>query len=252
MLVADDAAAFLQPFDVDAVRDVPGDPHQEDQHHAEREREAQVVVRVLRPLRPGGERLRPDQRQQQRPAEGDVEAGKREDDEAGSPSSSARSARRRRSAPARARSARLRSAPCRGSDRRRPAAPACRGSRWRRSSAASPGGSGASRGRRAARCVQAFWSGSVQRPEIRLSSLSSCFSLTELAVGLTELSGLRCWALTGAAQGDNECERQRADDETDARQDASPCVFLPSSRVAPRPVGASPVRCERHDAIVSR
>ena len=31
MLVADDAAAFLEPLDVDPVRDVPGDPHQEDQ-----------------------------------------------------------------------------------------------------------------------------------------------------------------------------------------------------------------------------
>src|SRR3954466_5676947 len=40
----------------------------------------------------------------------------------------------------------------------------------------------------------------VQRPEIRLSSLSSWLSWTALAVGLTELSGLRCWAFTGAAQ----------------------------------------------------
>ena len=34
--------------------------------------------------------------------------------------------------------------------------------------------------------VQAFWSGSVQRPEIRPSSLSSLSSLTALAVGLTD------------------------------------------------------------------
>src|SRR5262247_1571341 len=47
--------------------------------------------------------------------------------------------------------------------------------------------------------VQAFWSGNVQRPEIRLSSPRSWLSLTELAVGLTEPSGLRC-ALAGAAQ----------------------------------------------------
>ena len=55
MIVADDAAAALEPFDVDPVRDVAGDPHQEDQHDAEREGEAQIVVRVLRPLRPGRE-----------------------------------------------------------------------------------------------------------------------------------------------------------------------------------------------------
>src|SRR5215471_4751826 len=47
--------------------------------------------------------------------------------------------------------------------------------------------------------VQAFWSGMVQRPEIRSSSLNSWSSLTELAVGLTELSGLRCCAPAGAA-----------------------------------------------------
>ena len=32
MIVADDAAAALDPFDVDLVRDVAGDPHQEDQN----------------------------------------------------------------------------------------------------------------------------------------------------------------------------------------------------------------------------
>src|SRR5262245_29579720 len=83
MLVADHAAAFLQPFDIDPVRNVPGYPHQEDYKHADREREAQVVVGVFRPLRPGGERLRPDEGQQQRFAERDVESGNGEDDEAG-------------------------------------------------------------------------------------------------------------------------------------------------------------------------
>ena len=58
MLVADDAAASLEPFDVDLVRNIPGDPHQEDQHDAEREREAQIIVRVFRPLRPCRECLR--------------------------------------------------------------------------------------------------------------------------------------------------------------------------------------------------
>ena len=40
--------------------------------------------------------------------------------------------------------------------------------------------------------VQAFWSGMLQRPEMRLSSCNSCSSLTALAVGLTG-----CCALTG-------------------------------------------------------
>ena len=81
--MADDAAAFLEPLHVHPVRDVPADPHQEDHEHTEREREAQVVVRVLRPLRPVGEGFGADERQQQRLAEGDIEAGQREDDEAG-------------------------------------------------------------------------------------------------------------------------------------------------------------------------
>ena len=83
MLVADHAAAFLQPFDVDPIRDVPGDPHQKDHKHADREREAQVIVGVFRPLRPGGERLGPDEGQQQRLSERDVEPGNSEQDEAG-------------------------------------------------------------------------------------------------------------------------------------------------------------------------
>ena len=47
------------------------------------EREAQIVVSVFRPLRPVGEGLGADQRQQQRTSEGDVEPGERQDDEAG-------------------------------------------------------------------------------------------------------------------------------------------------------------------------
>ena len=35
MVVADDAAAALEPFDVDLVRDIAGDPHQEDAEHAD-------------------------------------------------------------------------------------------------------------------------------------------------------------------------------------------------------------------------
>ena len=61
---------------------IPRDPHQEHQHHAEREREAQVVVRVLGPLRPAREHLRPEQRRQQLPAERDVETRQGKHDEA--------------------------------------------------------------------------------------------------------------------------------------------------------------------------
>ena len=70
------------PLEIDAGGEIPGDPHQEHQHHAEGEGEAQVVVRILGPLRPVGEGCRPDQRGEQLLAEGDVEAGERQHDEA--------------------------------------------------------------------------------------------------------------------------------------------------------------------------
>jgi hypothetical protein len=56
MVVADDAAAALDPLHVELARNVAGDPDQEDQRDPDGEREAQVVVGVLAPLRPGGER----------------------------------------------------------------------------------------------------------------------------------------------------------------------------------------------------
>ncbi len=83
MVVADNAAAALEPFDVDFVRNIAADPHQEDENDAEGEREAQIVMPESRQLRPGGEGFRPDQRQQQRPPERDVEPRDRQDDEAG-------------------------------------------------------------------------------------------------------------------------------------------------------------------------
>ena len=58
----------------------------------------------------------------------------------------------------------LSSLTCRAPDRTRPAAPACRGWRWRRSSAASPGGTGASRGRPAAPGRRTSGPGCVTRP----------------------------------------------------------------------------------------
>src|SRR5215472_14664741 len=73
MVVADDAATALQPPDVDPVRDIPCDPHQENREYPEREREAQIIVRVFCPLRPGVEGVRAHQREQQGFTEGDVE-----------------------------------------------------------------------------------------------------------------------------------------------------------------------------------
>ena len=83
MIVADDAAAALDPFDVGFVRNIAADPHQEHQDDAEGEREAEIVMRVFQRLRPGREGARAHQRQQQRFAERDVESRDREDDEAG-------------------------------------------------------------------------------------------------------------------------------------------------------------------------
>ena len=83
MLVPDDTAALPEPFDINPGRHIPADPHQEDHEYTEREREAEIIVRVLRPLGPGGEGIRPDEGQQQRLPERDVEAGKGEEDEAG-------------------------------------------------------------------------------------------------------------------------------------------------------------------------
>ena len=65
MIIPDDAAPAFEPLDVDPVRNVAGDPHEEDQDDAEREREAEIVVRVFRPCGPGGEGLGAHQRKQQ-------------------------------------------------------------------------------------------------------------------------------------------------------------------------------------------
>src|ERR1700680_3628034 len=51
MPIADDTAALFDPLDVDPLRDIVLYPEDEHQEHAEREREAQIVVGVL-----GGER----------------------------------------------------------------------------------------------------------------------------------------------------------------------------------------------------
>ena len=90
--------------------------------------------------------------------------------------------------------------------------------------------------------VQAFWSGSVQRPVMRLSSLSSLSSLesTELAVGLTDPSGLRCCAPAGAAQATMNASAS-APAATRMRVNSVPIPFLLFSP-----------RCNAGGATVSR
>ena len=77
MIVADDAAAALEPLDIHLVRNVATDPHQEDQHNADGEGEAQIVVRVFRPFGPGRECFRAERGDKERPPEGNVEASDR-------------------------------------------------------------------------------------------------------------------------------------------------------------------------------
>ena len=122
MIVPDNAAAALEPFDVEPVREIAADPHQEHQHDAEGEGEAQIVMRVFRPLRPVGERSGPHQRQQQRLAEGDVEPGDGENDEAGCGHPVHEALEGREAHDACGRSGPFRGAPCHGTDKRRPAA----------------------------------------------------------------------------------------------------------------------------------
>ena len=83
MVVANNAASALDPFDVNAAWNIAPDPHQQDQHNADGEREAEIVVRVLCQFRPSREGFGPKQGQQQRLTEGNVESGKGKDDEAG-------------------------------------------------------------------------------------------------------------------------------------------------------------------------
>ena len=90
------------------------------------------------------------------------------------------------------------------------------------------------------------------RPVIRLSSLEQLSSLDRARGRIDRTSGLRCWAPTGIAQRDDECERQRADDETHAHEQAfaiplPPCSPSGVARLAGR-TRASTI----HDAIVSR
>jgi hypothetical protein len=63
---------MLDPFNVDADRQVAGDPHQEHQHDTDREWEAQVIVSVFCGLRLSGESARADKWQQQSLAEADI------------------------------------------------------------------------------------------------------------------------------------------------------------------------------------
>ena len=227
MVVADDPAAALDPFDIDLVRDVAGDPHQEDAEHADGEREAQIVVRVLRPLRPGGERALADQRHQQRLAEGDVQPGHRQDDEAGRrhPVDEALERVEAHDAAARIAALELHLAAheierdqerqhAEDGDRADPA--------QRHLVELAPVAA-----RRAGSALPDFWSGMLTRPLIvppLCSALSSCCSFTELAVGLTERRC--CCAPPEVAMATSKRDGQRADDETSLRETASPCRNL--------------------------
>src|SRR5215472_11117402 len=51
MVLPDNTAATPQPFDIDPVRNIAAEPHQEDQDDAERERETKVIMGILRPFR---------------------------------------------------------------------------------------------------------------------------------------------------------------------------------------------------------
>ena len=82
MVVTDDSATPLEPIDIDLVWNIAGDPHQEDQHNADGEGETQIVVRIFRPLRPFGECVETNQRQQQWTAEGDVQSRDGQNNEA--------------------------------------------------------------------------------------------------------------------------------------------------------------------------
>src|SRR5215467_8934561 len=81
MVFADNAAAALEPLDVDVIRNIAGQPHEKDQHDAERKGETKIVMSIFGGKRPGRERARTDQRQQHVFAEGDVEARERKNDE---------------------------------------------------------------------------------------------------------------------------------------------------------------------------
>ena len=63
--MSNEAATSLNPFDVDLVRNIAGDPYHENYNNADGEREAQEIVRVFRPLRKRRERFGAHQRQQQ-------------------------------------------------------------------------------------------------------------------------------------------------------------------------------------------
>src|ERR1700704_4602754 len=79
----DEAAALLEPFNVDLVGDVVLDKDHDDQREAEHERKGHEIVRVFGGLRERAEGIRSDQWQQQPLSEGDVQPGNPENAERG-------------------------------------------------------------------------------------------------------------------------------------------------------------------------
>src|ERR1041385_7847241 len=47
VIMPDNAAAALQPFHIDPIGDIPCDPHDKNQEHSDREREAEIVMGIF-------------------------------------------------------------------------------------------------------------------------------------------------------------------------------------------------------------
>src|SRR5882724_13688462 len=77
-----DAAALLEPFQIELAGNVILDPDQEHDDQAEHERERQVVMRELCVVRHRREAIGAKQRQNENTAEADVQARQRQNDEA--------------------------------------------------------------------------------------------------------------------------------------------------------------------------
>src|ERR1700686_2196476 len=77
-----DAAALLEPLQVDLPGNVILDPDHEHDHEAEHEREREIVMGQFGVSRHGRESLGAEQRQNEDTAEADVQARERQNDEA--------------------------------------------------------------------------------------------------------------------------------------------------------------------------
>jgi hypothetical protein len=81
MLRLDEVAALFQPIDIHSAGDIVLDPHRDDQDEADREREADEVMRVFGILGEHAEGFGADHRKQQDLAESDVQPRQAENHE---------------------------------------------------------------------------------------------------------------------------------------------------------------------------